>query len=45
MPEIAIGEELRLEAQITDRAGMTARVERTVEVDWGPEVCGGMGGG
>jgi len=45
MPDIAIGEELRLEAQITDRAGMTARAVRSVEVDWGPEVCGGMGGG
>lgn len=45
MPEIAIGEELRLVAEITDRAGMTATVERRVEVDWGTEVCGSMGGG
>lgn len=44
MPEIAIGEDLRLEAEITDRAGLTAHVERAVRVEWGTEVCGGMGG-
>ena len=43
-PDIAIGEELRLEAQITDRAGMTTRTTRTVQIEWGTEVCGSMGG-
>ncbi|MBX7192213.1 MAG: hypothetical protein K1X94_09155 [Sandaracinaceae bacterium] len=40
MPDIAIGEDLRLEATITDRGGMTAHVERHVQVAWGTEVCG-----
>ncbi|MBN8614829.1 MAG: hypothetical protein J0L92_29790 [Deltaproteobacteria bacterium] len=44
MPDIAIGEDLRLEAQITDRAGTTRTVTHTVRVAWGTEVCGGMGG-
>lgn len=44
MPDIAIGEDLRLEAQITDRAGMTSSATHTVRVAWGTEVCGGMGG-
>lgn len=44
MPDIAIGEDLRLEAQVTDRAGMTRTVTHTVRVAWGTEVCGGMGG-
>lgn len=44
MPDIAIGEDLRLEAEITDRAGMTATTTRTVQVAWGTEVCGSMGG-
>ena len=43
-PDIAIGEDLRLEAEITDRAGMTTRTTRTVQIAWGTEVCGSMGG-
>ncbi len=43
-PDLAIGEDLRLEAQITDRAGTTSTATHTVRVEWGTEVCGGMGG-
>ena len=43
-PDIAIGQDLRLEAEITDRAGMTTRTTRTVQIAWGTEVCGSMGG-
>jgi hypothetical protein len=43
-PAIALDEELRLSAEITDRAGRTAQSLRTVRVAWGPEVCGSMGG-
>lgn len=41
MPETAIGEDLRLVGEITDRNGMRATSERLVRVEWGTEVCGG----
>ncbi len=41
MPEIALGEDLRLVGEIRDRNGVTASSERLVRVEWGTEVCGG----
>lgn len=39
-PDLALGETLRLEAEITDRTGNRARTDRIVSVAWGTEVCG-----
>ncbi len=41
MPDDAIGEPLILRAEVSDRAGLRAAAERTVEIAWGTEVCGG----
>lgn len=41
VPDDALTQDLVLSGEVIDRAGHGARAERTVQVAWGTEVCGG----